>query len=215
MIPALTLFVVAAAPDASLLEALGAQALDMETFWSKASYEVDVIGEERDGDGKVTKTTKTLLQVSRDGTKVTRTLRSHEENGKDLTEAKRKDLEGKDGTKTSRSPFHPSERSKYRFTLLADDASRIAFEPVGAKSDENLVGEAKVDPAARRVLALDMRPGKLPMFVSELSIHVGFDAETPKGKGMSELTVKGVAGALFFKKRFSVVTTLHDYQVLP
>jgi len=212
MLTALTLALVAAAPDSALLDALGEQALAMESFWNKASCELDVVGEEKDSDGKVTKTTKTSLRVARDGTAVTRTLLHHEENGKDLTEAKRKEIEGKEGTKTSRSPFHPLERSKYRFTSLTDDSSRIAFEPVGAKSEENLVGEAKVDPAERRVLSLDMRPAKYPMFVSELAIHVGFDADTPKGKGMSELTVKGVAGPFFFKKHFAVVTTFRAYQ---
>lgn len=214
MLSVFTMALLAAAPDAALLDALADQALAMEAFWKKASCELDVVGEEKDSDGKVTKSTKTSMRVARDGTTVTRTLLHHEENGKDLTEAKRKELEGNEGTKTSRSPFHPLDRSKYRFTSLTDDSSRIAFEPLGAKTEENLVGEAKVDPASRRVLSLDMRPAKFPMFVTELAIYVGFDADTPQGKGMSVLTVKGVAGPFFFRRGFNVVTTFRDYAAL-
>lgn len=213
MITALTMML-AAAPDASLLDKLGEQTLAMETFWNKAACTIEVSGDEKDGAGKVTKTFKTSLRVTRDGTKVTRKLTSHEENGKDLTEAKRKAIEEKEGTKTSRSPFHPSERAKYRFELLAD-GKRISFEPVGSRTDENLIGEASIDPEAGQVLSLTMRPAKFPMFVQELEIHVEFAAATPSGKGMSLLTVNGLAGALFFKKRFSVVTKFSDYAALP
>lgn len=206
--------ILAAAPDAALLAKLGEQTLAMENFFNKASCLVEVAGEEKDGDGKITKSSKTSVRVSRDGAKVSRKLVSHEEDGKDLTEAKRKEIEGKEAAKVSRSPLHPTEQTKYRFALTSDP-TRIAFEPVAAKTEDNLAGEALIDVDGARVLALEMRPAKLPMFVQELSIRVDFDADTPSGKGMSTLTVKGLAGALFFKKRFSVTTRFSDYAALP
>ncbi|MBL8911618.1 MAG: hypothetical protein JNM17_13075 [Archangium sp.] len=205
--------ILTAAPDATLLDQLSDQTLAMETFWNKAACQLDVSADEKDGAGKVTKTVKTSLRVSRDGTHVTRKLLSHEENGKDLTEAKRTEIEGKEGTKTAKSPFHPTVRATYKFELVKPD--RIAFEPLGARTEDNLIGEASIDPQNGRVLALTMRPGKFPMFVQELEIHVEFAANTPSGKGMSLLTVNGLAGALFFKKRFSVVTAFSDYAALP
>jgi hypothetical protein len=208
----LSLMILAAAPDQTLLDKLGEQALAMESNWNKTACTIEVLGEEKDGDGKVTKSTRTSLRVTRDGTAITRKLSHHEENGKDLTEAKRKEIEGKEAAKVSRSPFHPTERVKYRFEQK--DPAHIAFEPVGDKTEENLVGEAVLDPGALLVKALEMRPAKLPMFVKELAIRVEFDAATPNGKGMSLLSVKGTAGALFFTKRFSVVTTFSDYSGL-
>lgn len=204
--------ILAAAPDASLLEKLADQAQTMESLWNKTACTIEVQGEEKDGDGKVTKSSKTSLRVTRNDGKISRSLSHHEENGKDLTEAKRKEIENKEAAKVSRSPFHPSQQSQYRFEVK--DGARIAFEPLGARTDENLIGEAELDGQSMLVKALQMRPAKLPMFVQDLAIRVEFDAPTVNGKGMSLLSVKGTAGALFFKKHFSIVTTFSAYEPL-
>ncbi|MFT3707009.1 MAG: hypothetical protein QM817_05000 [Archangium sp.] len=209
MLPALTMILAASPPDPALLEKLGAQAQSMESLWNSTACTIDVDAEEQDGAGKVTKTVKTSLRVARDGKNVTRKLISHQEDGKDLTEAKRKEIEGKEGSKVSKSPFHPDEQKKYRFDQK--DPTHITFEPLGSKTEDNLIGEATIDPDTQTVKALDMHPAKFPMFVQELGIRVEFDANTSNGKGMSALNIKGLAGALFFKKRFVVKTRFSDY----
>jgi hypothetical protein len=47
MLSVFTMALLAAAPDAALLDALADQALAMEAFWKKASCELDVVGEEK------------------------------------------------------------------------------------------------------------------------------------------------------------------------
>lgn len=53
-----------------------------------------------------------------------------------------------------------------------------------------------------------------PPFVDSLSIDASLDAQTSAGRAMSRLTMKGVAGFLFIKERFRVVTTFADYEDL-
>ena len=61
------------------------------------------------------------------------------------------------------------------------------------------------------MLTLSLRPSKNPSFVDSLSMEASFDAESPAGRAMSRLSIKGVTGLLFVKQRFRVVTTFSDY----
>lgn len=206
----------AAAPDAALLERLAARAVELEAFTNAATVTFDVQGEELDGDGRVTKTKHTRLEVTRDGQQVTRRLLLHEEDGADLTESKRAQLEAPPKSERAvQSPFHPDRRAAYRFDLLPPSPEgqvRIAFQPAGEKTPELFIGDATVDAATGELLALSVRLSKNPAMVDALSMDARFDAPTPAGRAMSQLTMRGVAGFLFFKKRFRVVTTLSDYR---
>ena len=84
----------------------------------------------------------------------------------------------------------------------------------GEKTDELYIGDATVDPQTGDVLSLSLRPSRNPTFVDSLSIEARLDAVTPAGRAMSSLTIKGVAGVLFFKDRFRIVTTFTDYEPL-
>lgn len=215
----LLLVLAAAAPDPALLDKLGARALSLEAYANGSRVTVDVVAEELDSDGKAKKTTHTALRVGRSGAKVERKLLTFIEDGKDLTEAKRVELEKppkKEGAAV-KSPFHPDQRAKYQFAVLAPPADkpslvRLGFQPAGEKTAELYVGDATVDPETGDVLALSLRPSKTPAFVDSLSIEATLDAQTPAGRAMSRLTLKGVAGFLFIKQRFRVVTTFSDYE---
>lgn len=212
------LMLVAATPEPALLEKLGARARQLETYVNDSRVTVDVVAEELDGDGAVKKTTHTTLRVGRSGGKVERTLLTYTENGKDLTESKRAELEKppkKEGAGV-KSPFHPDERAKYQFAVLAPPAdrpslARLGFQPAGEKTDQLYIGDATIDPQTGDVLTLSLRPSKNPSFVSSLSMEATFDAQSPAGRAMSRLSMKGVAGLLFVKQRFRVVTTFSDY----
>jgi len=214
----LALMVLLAVPEQALLQKLGERALQLEHFNKASKVTVDIVAEELDSDGKVTKTTHTALRVARDGAKSERKLLTFVENGKDLTAAKRAELESAPKKETQvRSPFHPDERAKYQFTVLAADqpaSMRIGFEPSGEKTSELYVGEATVDPQTGDVLAVTLRPSKNPPFVQSLSIESKLDAVTPAGRATSSLTLSGVGGFLFIKQRFRVLTTFKDYEPL-
>ncbi len=206
MLTALAWLTFSGAPDAALLERLAAHAAQMETYSANASFTVDVIAEEYDSDGKATKTTKSSMRVSRKAGKESRKLLRYEEDGVDITEKKRAEVE-KAESKPVHSPFHANEQPKYRFTLLESPGKplRIAMEPAGRKTPELIIGEADVDPESGEVRFISMRPSKNPAFVDSLALTASFD-----GKAMSQLTIKGVGGFLFIKKRFGVVTTFRD-----
>ncbi len=217
---AMLLLMLTAAPDAALLEKLGARALQLEAFANASRVTVDIVADKLDSDGKVTKTTHTALRVGRNGTRADRKLLTFVENGKDLTEAKRAELEAPPKKEARvKSPFHPDERAKYQFAVLAPQAdkpglARIGFQPAGDKNEELYIGDATVEPESGDVLALSLRPSKNPAFVQSLFIEATLDTVTPAGRAMSVLTIKGVAGVLFFKDRFRVVTTFTGYEAL-
>jgi hypothetical protein len=218
----LMLLALTSTPDAALLEKLGARAQQLEAFANASRVTVDIVAEELDGEGAVKKTTHTALRVGRSGKKVERKLLTYVEDGKDLTEAKRAELEKeppKKGGAGVQSPFHPEQRTKYQFSLLEPPTEhpgllRLGFQPSGEKSESLYVGEATVDPETGDVHSLSLKPSKNPSFVDSLSLEGRFDAPTPAGRAMSKLTMKGVAGLLFFKQRFRVVTTFGDYEPL-
>jgi hypothetical protein len=208
-----------AAPEPALLEKLGTRALQLEHFSKASRVTVDLVADKLDSDGKVTKTTHTALRVGRNATTVERKLLTFVEDGKDLTESKRAELEAAPKKKETevKSPFHPDEQKKYQFAILAPPADkpalmRIGFQPSGEKTPELYMGDATIDPETGDVLSFSLRPSKLPAFVQSLFIEATLDAQTPVGRAMSKLTLQGVAGALFFKDRFRVVTTFSDYE---
>lgn len=207
----LTLVLLTASPDPALLQKLAAHTAALETFASHARVTVETTADELDGDGKVTSSKHFVVRQTRDGEKLTRTLVSAEENGKDVTEKQRSELEQKPKRGPVRSPFHPEEQPRYRFTQR--DETHVAFEPL-TPSDENFVGEATIDPAAATVQRMTLHIAKLPAMVDQLDMTLLMEAPTPAGNALSRLTLQGKAGVLMFKKRFRVTTTLRNYEAL-
>lgn len=220
----LLLLTLAAAPDAALLDRVAERTKALEAFTQNATVTLKVASDELDSDGKSEKHTELIFKVSRKDGKPSRELVSATEDGKDIAEKTRKDLDeakekngnGNGNGKGQASPFHPDERAKYAFALLppsdkAPGLVRIAFQPAGEKSDKVMIGDAAVDPETGDVVRMSMRPSKNPRFVDHLYLELEFDAQTPAGRALSKLSARGSGGLLFVKKRFAVVTTFSDY----
>ncbi|MBL8924300.1 MAG: hypothetical protein JNJ54_35960 [Myxococcaceae bacterium] len=226
---ALALLVLTSAPDAglvTLLDRVAERSRSIEAFANEASLRVTVVSDELDADGASTKHSELAFEVTRSNGTRQRKLLSATEDGKDVSEDKRrsgfeapsKRSGGKTfgGSMAELSPFHPEQRAKYAFATLApspDGLVRVAFQPAGEKTDKLMIGDAAIDPATADLVRLSMRPSKSPRFVDQLSLELEFDAPTPPGRALSKLTMKGRGGVLFVKKRFAVVTTFSDYGV--
>lgn len=214
----------AAAPDPALLERIAERTRAVETFTRNAQLSMTIVADELDSEGKSTKHTEAVVRVSRTDGKPARELISATENGKDVTAEKREEMDkerdknGKNDRQQA-SPFHPDERAKYAFSMLAPSPAapnlvRIAFQPAGEKTSELMIGDASVDPQTGELVRMSMRPSKNPSFVDNLFIEIELDAQTPAGRAASKITAKGAGGFLFIKKRFAVVTTISDYRAL-
>lgn len=221
----LVLLALAAAPDAALLDRIAERTKALEAFTKDAQLTVKVASDELDSDGKSEKHSELVFRVSRKDGKPTRELVTATEDGKDVTDEKRKELDeakqkngnGNGNGKGQASPFHPEQRAKYAFSLLppsdkAPGLVRIAFQPAGERSDELMLGDAAIDPQTGDVVRMSMRPSKNPRFVDYLSIELEFEAQTPAGRAISKLSARGAGGIAFIKKRYAVVTTFSDYK---
>lgn len=209
----------AAAPDAALLERVSQRAGELDAFTRGAALTVTIASDELDADGASTKHAELVLRVTHEKGRAVRQLLSATEDGKDVSSAKRAELEDSRGSEREQaqpSPFHPSQRLQYAFSLLppsdrAPGLVRIAFQPAGASSPALMRGDAAVDPETGDVVRMSMRPSKLPRLVDALSLELEFDARTSAGRALSRLTARGAAGLAFLRKRFVVVTTFSDY----
>lgn len=221
------LLAAAAAPDPALLDRVAERSKAIEAYSKEASLKVTVVSDELDAEGTPTRHSEFALQITRSGGEPKRTLLSATEDGKDVTEAKRAELEappkrnndgGKGhGSMSQASPFHPDHRAKYAFATLppapaAPGLLRVAFQPAGEKSDKLMIGDATIDPETGDLVRMSMRPSKNPSFVDHLFLELEFDAVTPAGRALSKIAMKGRGGFLFVKKRFAVVTTFSDYR---
>lgn len=219
----LVLLVLAAAPDAALLDRIAERTKALEAFTRDAQLTVTIASDELDSDGKSEKHSELVFHVTRKDGRPARELVSATEDGKDVTAEKRQELDeakqksSNGNGKSQASPFHPDQRAKYAFSLLpASDKApglvRIAFGPAGERSDDVMTGDATVDPETGDVVRLSMRPSKNPRFVDYLTLELEFDARTPAGRALSKLSARGAGGIAFIKKRFAVVTTFSDYK---
>lgn len=225
--PMLLLFpLLAAAPDAALLERVAKRTLALEEFQKNAQLTMNVEAQELDDEGAVKHREVSVLRISRSGGDQKRELLKKTVDGEDVTAAEQQKLKEKGeqpkGRRTSLaaiSPFHPDQQPKYAFELLAPPKSgpprvRIAFRPKGEKDAELMMGDAVVDEETGDLLSLSMRPSKLPTLVDHVSVEVRLEAKTPAGMALSKMVMQGSAGLLFMKKRFKVVMTAGDYQTV-
>lgn len=219
----LLLLALATAPDAALLDRIAERTKALETFTKDAQLTLKVASDELDSDGKSEKHSELVFHVTRKDGKPSRELVSATEDGQDVTEEKRRELDeakpkkGNGNGKGQASPFHPEQRAKYAFSLLppsdkAPGLVRIAFQPAGERSDELMLGDATVDPETGDIVHMSMRPSKNPRFVDYLTMELEFDAQTPAGRALSKLSARGAGGIAFIKKRYAVVTTFSGYK---
>ncbi len=218
MTPLLTLTLLAAAPDDALLARLAEHAARAEAIQKDHASLLQVHAEELGDDGKATKLTETVVRLEPKGGAMTRHLVKLSEDGKDLTEAKRQEIENKKpkSERQFHSPFIKDEQPKYRFELGAPDPARpglvrVALAPAGDATDRLLVGEAWVDPAAGTLVELEAKLSKNPFLVDSMHFRAELLAETPEGPALSRLSVEGVAGLPLFKKHFRVDSRFSEY----
>ncbi len=227
------LLVLAAAPNAALVERLTAHADRLEALTKNASMTMTVRGEELDGDGKPKSTFERVTrQTVKEGQSSQELLKAVED-GRDVTEERRREQAEKgkkkeEGDQKGRKsvsigaalPFGKKEVEKYEYALLAPSQAnpglvRIAFKPRGAKSGELMIGDALVDPEKGELVRLSMRPSKNPRFVDHLVIELEFGAITPAGRALSRLDARGDGGFLLIHKWFHVETLFSDFEVEP
>ncbi len=221
----LLLALLATDPDPDLLARLEAHAERLgELEHRDGDLSISVKTSELDSDGKVTHSKEMEMVVrTRDGHSSTE-LKKMLDDGADVTEAHRGDLEGTANKKPKReekhqtmaemSPFSKQSKGQYTFALLPPPEGRpgfvrIGFSPKGDKSPEVMIGDALVDAEKGEVVHLWLRPSKTPMFVDHLFFEADFDDPTTAGRGLSKLRVKGDGGFAFIHKRFDSVSTFH------
>lgn len=233
MLTLIVTLAVGADVDPALLQRVAERTKQVEAFSENCRMTIDVTGEELDSDGKVESSEQSVFRVTKKSGETTSTeLLKSIEDGKDVTEEAKKEeakkaAEGKNrngkqkkgGTLGELSPFHPSQVRKYRFGILAPPPGnpslvRVAFQPAGEKDPELLIGDATIDPATGDLLSMSMRLSKTPYLVDSLAMEAELKADTPAGKALSKLSVRGSAGLAFLKKRFRVVTQF-SYEPLP
>ncbi len=162
MLAAILGLLLTAEPDPTLLDRLEAHTERLgELEKQPGDFETSTVAHELDSDDKVThtKVIETTVHVA-SGTRKTH-LKRFTDDGKDVTEAKRDELENKPrkasgnrDTMAEISPFSKVSHGKYQFTQLGevDGLVRIAFTPKGEKVPELMTGEALV--GARSISAM-------------------------------------------------------------
>lgn len=118
-------------------------------------------------------------------------------------------LRPKQEQRTLRTPFHPQERDKYRFTWLtprSEPRASVRFEPLDP-SVERPEGVAVLDTRTGALISMRSRPSKLPAFVNLLESDASFGM-TPCGLRALRFELTGDGGALFLRTRFHSVSSM-------
>lgn len=116
------------------------------------------------------------------------------------------------GEKPKPGPFHPSQRSHYRYTLDAAPGAETAtlrFVPRKPHADRPK-GSAVVDLRGRKLVRLSVEPSKYPAFLDELRMQVTM-RDTPCGRQPSHVVSEGEGGIMFMKARFRSDTQLSGH----
>ena len=184
--------------------------------------------EELDSDGKVTHVTERVLRTTHPDGKPSVELVRVTKDGKDITEderakaAEHKAKDAKDEAKKhggmsidAGNPFAADVAAKYRYWVVAPLPApgapvRIHFEPNGDPTEQEMTGDALVDPASGAVQELDFTPSKAPSMVDHLDIQLRFGAPSSDGPLMSAMNVDGAGHLLFWKKHMRIATRF-DY----
>lgn len=208
----------------TLLQRLSAQNKRVEQLRHRGVVTMTTRTDQLDRRGRTESHTESVERVSfRNGTQV-RELVAFTRDGVDRTaeekarrgggrsrgeEEKRRDSLGLDVS----SPFAAGESGKYRFALRGADSAdpnrlRIGFEPAAAAAPGVNVGEALVDAAAGVPIRIRFRPSVHPKHVERMEIEMEYGDLTPEGPALSKISIEGVGGFLFIKKKFRTTIVL-------
>src|SRR5438874_2185656 len=156
---------IAAAPNAELLDKLAAHDARSDDADQRGTVTVTSTSEELDSDGKVLHTDVLVARTTHLAGKEATEVLSALKDGADVTAAAREKMKTNDSKGDDLelgSPFAAKARSKYTFTELGPDKAdpvlvRIGWAPK-EKSSSVSIGEASVDPAAGAPVRMQLRP---------------------------------------------------------
>jgi hypothetical protein len=195
----------AAPPVPELLARLGEVERRAQEVDDSTDHVESQIGEQLDGEGKVTGTQVALFRVLHEEGKQSRSVLLAEEDGKESPELRRR-LEGAAGSSDHevrvRGPFHPDVQGRYVYQQLPAEGGllRISFTPREPARDL-LVGEALVDPDRAVAIKLSGRLSKLPRFADQAELELRNELSPEGLPRPAELRLRYAGGLLFFKKR--------------
>lgn len=217
-------------PPADLMKKLADATATMQKSADAADVTIDTLAEQLDKTGKATDTTDVVLRITHVDGHEHDELVKYVENGKDVTEekkakaakddAKKKKDDDKDGDANEDVPipFSAKRQPRYRFVAEGSDDQgrlRIHYEPSGAPTSDDGIGDAVVDPATGALVEMTWTPAKLPTMVKELAMTLTFTQDPTHGAMLSKIEGHGRAGILFVQKRFRLTTTFGDYAFPP
>ncbi len=180
-------------------------------------YTTTTLAEELDGDGKVAHTQTTVIQVSHRDGKREQVLVKAEKDGADISTEQRKKMKQGAGAPVA-TPFASTEQPKYHFSVVGPDSAdasllRIHFEPTGGqKSDKLFIGDALVDLTSGELISVSGRPSENPSHINRLEMRLEFNGESPLGRVLGKLTMRGDGGFLFIKKHFRATTVFSSFR---
>jgi hypothetical protein len=216
----------------ALLRTLARNTPDSERLLEEriSSFTMTSLSEELDKKGRVKHAKLRITRVrEQNGQRVALLLKATDD-GKDVTEKKRKELDDKardeDRKKNEKGlsfpvPFTAESQPLHHFQLVGPDPRdpslvRIRFWPAGRKGEDVMIGEARVDPAAGVVRSLSFRPSKYPSsLVDRLDIDMTFRTVPEVGAVVERIRGEGNGGLLFVRRYRRTTVTFTDVTFKP
>jgi hypothetical protein len=209
-------------PDPGLLARLAKQSEGFGALYKRATFKMNEVLDELDGDGKVASHKVTASHVVVQGDAHHEIVDRCTKDGADCTAKEREEVQEheskKDDSEKLRSPFDATEQARYVFDQKEVDQSdpsrvKIAFTP--KSPDKHMVeGAAWVDTNTGSVISASVRMVKTPAFVDWVHVVVELGATTPVGPALSRMTIEGQGGFWFIiHKHFRVEITFSDYHL--
>jgi hypothetical protein len=214
-------------PPPELLSRLSHHATQFQELSKRASYHVEQLTEELDGDGKVKSSKREVARVESDGKTSHQIIESSFKDGKDVTaeeresvakeeaeESKKKKKDGDDVELTL-----PFTSDAYTYDQVGTDPAdptriEIAFVPK-TPSKHTVEGKAWVDTAKGTILSAGVKLSKPPTFVDFVHFTAEFGAPTSMGPAISRMTFDVKAGLLFIRKHFRGEIKMSNYAIAP
>jgi hypothetical protein len=218
-------------PDPALLANLANHADAFAEVVDRASYRLDEVTEELDGDGNVTTRETTRAHVDPGGKGSRETVEASTRNGKDATAEKQErvqDAAGKSGDEDEnellscdklRMPFLRMEQPLYVFNLVGIDSadrSRVEISFTPRRPDEHTMeGAAWVDARSGTLISAGAKLSKPSGHIDWVHFTVEFGARTPLGPALSHVTFEAKGGLLFIHKHVRGEMIMSNYKLSP
>jgi hypothetical protein len=213
-------------PDPALLARLATHAAAIERMRTQASYLVEGEVDELDGSGKVDHVETMTARVETDGRRPHLVVVKSTDDGKDSTEASRRDtilgglgMIGQTANDDVEVPFAAEAQPHYVFDQIGTDPAdparvHISFIP-REPSEHTSEGSAWVETKTATLLSAGFKLSKPGFFVEYVHVTLEFGEKSAIGPALSRVQVDGRGGFLFFRRHFRVQATMSDYRIVP